>query len=181
MYEKTYGERKRLSPYFFAFFILGVLLVVIFRKEMEIEQLISESNLYYLRTGDMNYHGFFLYIVSKRFFAYVFMLCLVTGNKQKLFVRGILFFVGVGLGGFFAASIFVYGVSGVLFFILMAFPQFLFYGVVIYLSCVYVAGQPRERTRFVLQILVMGVLVLMGCVMESYVNPFFLSKFLRFF
>jgi len=181
MYERQYGERKRLSPYFFAFFVLGAVLVILFREEMEIEGLISESNLYYLRRGDMDYRGFFTYILSKRFFMYAFMLCLVTGNRQRLFVRCILFFLGVGLGGFFGASIFVYGLTGIIFFLLMGFPQFFFYGAVIYLLCVYVAGQAGDRRRFVLQAMFLGVLILLGCFAESYVNPFFLSKFLRFF
>lgn len=181
MYERQYGERKRLSPYFFAFFAIGVLLVILFRKETEIEKLISGSNLYYLRVGDMDYRSFFIYIVSKRVFLYAFMLCLVTGSRQKLFVRIILFFLGVGLGGFFAGCIFVYGIAGILFFLLMGFPQFIFYGVVIYLACIYVAGQSRDIKRFILQVIFMGALVLVGCFVESYVNPFFLSKFLRFF
>lgn len=181
MYKRHVGERRSLSPYFYILFAVGVMLTVLFSEQLGLDALLTEGNLYYLRKGDMYYHDFFAYVLGKRFFLLAFMLCLFMGNQYRFYVKVTLMLLGIGVGSFFAMCVNVYGIVGIFFFLMMGFPQFFFYVPVIYFCCHYVAGPITDVKRYILQIFFLGILVLTGCITESYVNPFFLSKFLRFF
>ena len=181
MYKRRIGERRSLSPYFYILFIVGVVFTVLFSEQLGLDEVLTEGNLYYLRKGDIYYRGLFSYVLGKRFLLLVFMLCLFMGNQYRFYVKLSLMLLGIGVGSFFAICISVYGIVGIFFFLMMGFPQFVFYVPVIYFCCRYVAGPVGDMKRYILQIFVLGILVFAGCVTESYVNPFFLSKFLRFF
>lgn len=181
MYENHYGERKRLSPYFFSFFLVGVVIGIIFHKELMLEDMIAESNLYYLRHGNLRYNEFFVYIIGKRYFFYAIMLGLLARKSYRPVIMLIFFILGVGSGLLFVGSVYAYGVTGILFFLVMCFPHWFIYGVVITMSCKYMVGDVIDARRYLLRAIVLGILVLAGAIAESYVNPFILSKLLVFF
>lgn len=181
MYGRHLGERKSLSPFFYLFFIVGVLLCILLYERLGVDALLTEGNLYDLRRGDIDYHGFFIYVLGKRFFFFAFMLCLFMGNQYRFFVRAVLALFGIGMGSFFTVCICIYGIAGIFFFLMMGFPQYLFYIPVIHFSCAYVAGKIVDVRRYVVQVFFLVILIFCGCITESYVNPFFLCKFLRFF
>lgn len=107
-------------------------------------------------------------------------LCIMTKEKpvHVLFVA----WSGFAFGYFCVMSISGFGARGLLLCLIALFPQFLFY-VPVYLGLVELSVRRREYMAW--RGIVAGILLLLGLVvgilLESYINPIILQKILKFF
>lgn len=182
------------------FFLAGVLLGTILMnagKSMLLEDtgLLDEYALYHMKYMTVDSNALFWYVMGKRLKTVVFMAVLATTYLGLAAVCAMAACCGATLGMFLSAVVIRYGLKGVLLALTGVFPQYLLYVPAIILLMIWCervcrgiyfrgaadtdSGQ-RPMGRL-LQLLVIFLVVITGCMLESYVNPVLLSGLLKIF
>ena len=108
---------------------------------------------------------------------------------------GAAFWYGLSAGAFLATLMLRYGIKGILLAVISMFPQYLVYVPVVLallLWCqelfrgIYVRGEYSAADRGFLvkkagRLLVLMAVLVVGCMLEAYMNPFILMGFLKIF
>lgn len=155
---------------------------VIYKRECLLQsEVLSREALSLLKSQTYNKGTLFLYILQKRMWIIPFLFLLSTTYLATPMVYGTIVWYGIALGSVLSLSLLRYGVKGILFLLFCSFPQFLFYlpaCIIAFRLCI------TKRTpdqRFFLQFIVLELLVLLGCFMESFVNSSILRKVIKIF
>lgn len=125
--------------------------------------------------------GYFIYLLKLRGIPLlVLWCCLFTAYGTEAFCVASAWY-GLCTGAVISGAVLLWGAGGVLVFLAMIFPQYIFYGVIFLLL---VTGYERIRsmraTRTVQlseeisEFLLMAVLFLIGLLLEAYLNPILL-------
>lgn len=181
-----------ISPLFGLFlgcFAMGVILLNVLGKEHVVSFFAIDSYFYQKVSGmDVPKAAAFFYLLGRRSGAFL-LLFMVSFTRMYKLAHGIFCgYVGLGLGVIAASFVAVFGGKGVLLFLLSLFPQMFVYGMM-YLLLLALAGVVQnqfiwERDSYhgrkvaLLAGMTLGValLFLLGVFVESYMNPYFLSK-----
>ena len=117
----------------------------------------------------MSYDQYFWYIFFMRMKGLIVILLLGTVFGRRIVTRVFLAFFLFLTGIFITMSVIEWGLSGIVAVLLAMLPQWIFY----LLACtVYERGRERKV------IFVCALLVVLGCLAEGYISPFFLKKVL---
>ncbi len=161
-------------------------------------QLWLEPVLTYLQYGEVQYVDMLFYVLRKRlsFILLLFILCM--SGKGKYFLLGIVGVVGGFAGYYITEFIFAKGILGSLLFICSIFPHYLCYAYAYYRLLLFVLNyqSPKQiinqvsqkqvpfierNERDLIKKLLPIAVVIIGILLECYVNPFFLKIFLKIF
>lgn len=137
----------------------------------------------------------FAYVLCKRCRNFFVLIIMATTYLGLVFCGGITVKYGFSIGFFISTAIYRYGVKGLLLGIVGAFPQYLCYVPAILLlirwcedlhRSIYfyhnITGQGKKSLPGRLGRLALVFLtLLLGCVLECFVNPVLLKGFLQFF
>lgn len=201
--------RLPFMPVFLAGFFLGIVIMNM-GKSILLEKtgLLDEGTLYHMKYMTVNSNALFYYVLRQRLGTLLVMVVFATTYLGLAVELGVVLWYGLAGGLFLSALVIRYGLKGVLFAAAGTMPQYLLYvPAMILLLCwcenvcrsiyfrhtVYTEnggyGVRRENSLLhkktpIIQALLLGaiaVLVIMGCMLESYVNPFLLGGLLKVF
>ena len=158
----------------------------------------SDTLLIYLKYGEIYYGDMLFYVLKKRIAVIVFLVILCMSGKGKYFLLGGVGVYGAFVGFYITEFIIIKGILGSLFFAVCIFPHYLFYAYGYYKVLLYLDHKniPRENINQLGQnskalsyakhaktakILAPFVVVIIGIMLECYVNPFLVKIFLKIF
>ncbi|NLL80195.1 MAG: hypothetical protein GX234_10525 [Clostridiales bacterium] len=199
--EKT-GASRWLLP-FLTGFVVGVLLWNFGGAALtEKSGLLDEYTLGRIRSMELNYHAFFWYVLQKRI-GMLWLLAMVSSTFAGIYLLyAYTVWLGAAGGILLSASVIRYGFRGILLVIAGCLPQYLFYLPAIvgmlcigYSFCVKLYYPSRDTgyscyngsnrksllVRYFLLFLSVHLVVIIGTVMESYVNPILVTRLLQIF
>lgn len=178
-------KREKLLFFFLAGLFLGVLLIQ-FVDDSLLKQngLFSEDTIRRMKYIDINENSLFWYCLRKRglLIAFLALLAWTSVVRQANYICcGI---VGGWSGVLLASSCMRFGIAGPLLCLGVMFPQGLCYvfAYYLYLNWVEACEKSREKKIFgkMIQIFAMAGVVLIGILLESYVNPNLLCYMIKF-
>lgn len=184
---------------FFAGFVLGVVFAFLYQnKSGDLPYQWLESAFMYLKYGEVDYGEMLFYVLKKRFTMLFILLLICLTGKGKYILTGGGALVG-GFFGFFITEFIQYkGIIGSGLFCVTIFPHYIcyLYGYYVLINLLSRArnnktsinqvGQyssiniRREEQKFIKKYSVLAV-VIIGMLLECYVNPFFVKLFLKIF
>ena len=157
--------------------------------------ILDEDTLYRMKYMTVDSGVLFAYVLCKRCRNFFVLIIMATTYLGLVFCGGITVKYGFSIGFFISTAIYRYGIKGLLLGIVGAFPQYLCYVPAILLlirwceelhCSIYfyhnITGQGKKSLpgRLGKLALILMVLVL-GCILECFVNPVLLKGFLQFF
>ena len=157
--------------------------------------ILDEDTLYRMKYMTVDSGVLFAYVLCKRCRNFFVLIIMATTYLGLVFCGGITVKYGFSIGFFISTAIYRYGIKGLLLGIVGAFPQYLCYVPAILLlirwceelhRSIYfyhnLTGQGKKSLpgRLGKLALILMVLVL-GCILECFVNPVLLKGFLQFF
>lgn len=196
--EKTETSRWLLP--FLIGFVAGVLLWNFGGKSMTEESgLLDEYTLGKISSMELNHNAFFFYVLQQRT-GTLWLLAMVSSTFAGIYLLyAYVVWLGFSGGALLSAAVIRYGIKGVLLMIMSCLPQYLLYLPAIFLMlglgysfCVklyypakdtgyFGMGRKQLLLRYFLLFLLVHLVVITGAVLESYVNPIFVTRLLQIF
>ncbi|MBQ2804133.1 MAG: stage II sporulation protein M [Lachnospiraceae bacterium] len=183
----------------FLFGVIGGILVMNFGKSILLENtgLLDEYTLYHMKYMTVDSSALFYYVLGKRMKTFVLLVVLATTYLGLLVCAGTTFWYGFSTGAFLAALMIRYGVKGILFAFFAVFPQYILYipamlflliwcdilnrGIYFKTNLSNEAETGLLAPKRILKLIGILVLALLGCLLESFVNPDIMGWLLTFF
>ncbi len=170
-------QKTRWLLFFLTGFFAGIALMCLFYEELVIGNGYLDSNFMSgLRQLDMDMNRLLLYCLQERLEMAAFLVLLSAAGAGWAGICLLLIWFGGSAGGVLTALSMRYGVKGIFFFLSCILPQqlLLIPGYLMLMDWCY---RRMERKKLLLPLAV----VIIGCFVESYVNPYILKAVLRFF
>lgn len=189
--------KKKLFFLFMLSFIGAVLLSNLFiRKDAYEAGILSEYFLRKFQYLEIDFSRLFLYVAGKRFKT----ICLLTVAGITMFgiwtAYAYTMWMGFSVGMMLSLVTIELGIKGILVCIGAVIPQYMIYipCIILFLGKVYrmsselyyqggIGSQINKKQQYLeyaLGILILTFLILIGCFLESFVNPYVLKKMLEF-
>lgn len=173
-------------------FVIGMLFAFFLGKNnVETEAEWLDSIMLYLRYGTIYYNEFSLYVLQKRInTAFVLLLVCMTGYSVHILLAGIGVF-GLICGYMITRYIIIKGIMGSVFFAISLFPHYICYLYGYFMLLEFMRKKNNKNTcvnqcsqfgkAFEWKNMLPIAVVIIGLLMECYVNPFFVKIFLKIF
>lgn len=188
---------ERLLPVFCLGILAGILIIG-FGKSIMLERtgILDEDTLYRLKYMSVDGNALFCYILRRRMTVLLAMAVLATTYLGYVVCMGAAAWCGMSAGVFLTTLLVRYGLKGLVLAVISIFPQYLFYvpAVILMLGwsedlyrVIYSRGRTEDVREKVFVLKKAGWLggiaftVLLGCILEGYVNPGLLIGYLRIF
>ena len=194
--KKFFKGKLPLLYLFLAGVLLGIVIVNTGREVLvDKAGLLGEESLYHMKYMTIDTKALFWHVTGTRLKSVAIMAVLATTYLGLVVICAEAVWYGIATGIFAAASVLQYGIKGVLLAVTGIFPHYILYVPVMLWFLAWCEQMCRgiyfEKTAFLrnrkeivlqlLQLVVIVVVVIIGCVLESYVNPVLLKKFLKSF
>lgn len=138
---------------------------------------VYDSN-YLSRYADvsMNYYSLWKYIIKYRLRDFIIICLAGLTMFRKHIISLYLLYIGICAGMLISVSVMYYGFVGLGVYLASVLPQYIFYGIVIYLlyKLFYIHGLNAKNVTAIIVIAVM--LLFIGTYTEAYFNPSLLKK-----
>lgn len=176
---KIFHVKRQLLALFMPGFLLGILYV-----NLEAEQFASGTGIfseYFLRqyqTADILTGEYVWYLMQVRLFPFLLLLGAAFTKFRKAAVVLFLIWTGFSAGLLFSMAVLGMGIKGSILCIVGMLPQFLLYIPAYFIVLWYAYCYPRMQWN-VQKSLVSGGLLLVGMILELYVNPSLMGAFLN--
>lgn len=121
----------------------------------------------------------FFYVFKERAFLIPFIFLMSTTYLTTLMVYGVIIWYGAATGAVFGIAMLRYGLRGMLFILVSAMPQYLLYIPAVAVALRLSVGQRQPTKKFLIQFLILEMVVIMGCILESYVNLSLVEKIIN--
>lgn len=184
-----------LTGFFFSGFLLGILFVNLWGETyLGGGAFLEQEVLTTIRQTTFDARSLFFYLLKERLSGFVLFWLLgytVVGIAAYLLLIG---WVGFAAGMFMSLFVVQMNLSGILVFLAMLLPQWIFYAAALWISAaaVFERGQQKNTGRpadggwkkektYAKSMLLAGTLVLLALVLESGVNPLFLKFVINYF
>lgn len=197
----TSGQKIHLIYVFLFGFFLGVFLMNIWKSSLLAETgFLDEEMLYQLKYMQIDGHVFFFYVLKKRLALFFMLLVFATTYLGVAVTYGALVWFGFSSGMLMAAVLIRYGLKGILLICASVLPQYIVYVPVFWLllnwcyeicRLLYFPAKMYEENRYRsrrtllmakgMQALILLAVVIIGVLLESYVNPIILISLLKIF
>lgn len=162
---------------FLAGFLAGIALICMFFEQLVIGSgFLDASFLSGLQYLDINKNGLLLYSLKQRMGMTAFLVLLSAAGAAGIGIFFLLACCGISAGTVLTVLSMRYGLKGIIFFVACILPQqlFLIPGFLMLMDWCY---RRLERKKLLVPLAV----VIMGCLLESYVNPYVFKVVLKFF
>ncbi len=188
-------------PYL-SLFVIGLILGTIimnYGKKVLLENtgLLDEYTLYHMKYMTVDNSAFFYYLLRQRIMDVLLMVIIATTYLGVLFVAAKTLWYGAAIGMFLSAAVIRYGMKGIILVITGVFPQYIVYipAYIILLNLcekicrsIYFKKSSTEeisainliRSKIIQLLIIIGA-VIIGCVLESFLNPIIFMNFLKIF
>lgn len=196
--KRLHTGKLPLLPIFLAGLVLGIIIMNL-GKSLLLEDtgLMDEYTLYHMKYMTVDGNALFFYCLRERLKNVAFLAVMATTYLGLAVISGMVLWYGAAAGMFLTAVVLRYGMKGILLAVTGVFPQYLFYvpAVIILMvwgeqlcRSIYFKNTQRleeggysRLSRRLLQLGLVIIVVIIGCVLESYVNPSLLAKLLKIF
>lgn len=158
---------------------------------------LDEYTLYHMKYMTVDSGALFYYILRHRLGRLIVLAVLSTTYLGFAVCVGVVFWYGMCAGAFLAAAVIRYGIKGILLVLAGMFPQYLVYipAMVfmllwcqnLYRSIYLIRGTGMEAAggfflpRRLLQLLGILLVFMVGCILESFLNPHLMAGLLKIF
>lgn len=197
-------EKLLLKPPLFHLFMigfcLGIVLINFFRKTLIDESgLLDEYTLYHLKYITIDSNVFFVYVLKERITSVLMLLVFATTYLGIVVVWGYTIWMGMSAGMLLSICAMRYGVKGIILAVIGIFPQQICFVPAciflllwcyelcanIYFPSLINSTKPLGlKQNIIKKTFMFGIIVaviVLGCFLESYVNPQFLIHYLKIF
>lgn len=197
-YERYIKPENLIYIIFTVSFIVGMLLSFLFQKEDKQGILWLDHIIQYVKYGEIQYGDLLLYVLKRRCIIFAIIILLCISGKGKFFLLG-----GVGLAGGFAGFyitefVVAKGILGSLLFAVSIFPHYICYAYGYMCLLHWIIKTTKKQTSInqgsqkkisfsnidtqkLIKKLSPVAVVIIGILLECYVNPFILKLFLKIF
>lgn len=122
-----------------------------------------------------------IYILRERLLVLPLLFLLSTTYLGKWAGYAYCIWYGAGMGAVVGTALLRYGVGGIFLILGSAFPQYLLYVPAFIITINITKSQRRPEKHLALQLLLMEILIMLGCMLECYLNPTLMEKFIKLF
>jgi len=176
----------RSSSFFLPMFLASAAIMCIFVLTQGSDLLLQtmvleEGTLELIKNQTQDGRSLFLYVLKQRAFLIPIIFLMSTTYLALLMVYGVIVWYGAAVGTVLGIAMLRYGVQGVLFLFVSALPQYLLYVPAVVAALHLSIGQRKPAKKFFIQLFVLELVVIIGCVLESYVNLRMLEKIIHIF
>ena len=162
------------------------------------ELLWLDTILLYVKYGEVQYGDMLFYIFKQRIISILIIIILCMSGKGKYILTGVVGLVGCFAGYFITEFVMAKGILGSVLFLVTIFPHGFFYAYAYYSRVTSffhirdaktVVNQCSQKSRslttqngvMMMKKIMPFAVVIIGILLECYVNPFFLKLFLKIF
>lgn len=181
--KKGIGKKEpALLPLFAAGVFLGIACMICFQHRfLTGTGFFDADTLYNMKSRVIDSQALFWTLCEKRVLLVAGLFLLSATYLGPIAVTVISLWYGFSLGILTSASVLRYSLRGLLLILAGIFPQYLLYVPAICLTLYLCRKRRLPGTRLVLQCFLLSIVVVIGCFLESYVNPYIVSKMLKIF
>lgn len=184
-------ETQQVVSLFLIGFVLGILLSNLWlNNAMDSGGVMSQWFLTQFSYTEIQCSQLFWYVLEKRMKTFCLLVILGFTSLGSVVIFGFILWIGICIGAFFSICIIQMGIGGIILALTSLFPQIVMYIPAFFLLFWMIENKKRNCTSAreekqrnlgyaAVLVLALGVLV-SGICMESYLNPFFLKKIIRF-
>lgn len=167
----------------FAVSLTVVMLAVLFQKSELLfqTQVLDKSMLGLMKYQAGNSRSLFWFVLKERWWIVPLLFLMSTTYLAAAVSYGMVIWYGAGTGAILAIAMLRYGIRGIFLILGAVFPQYLLYVPVMVVTLKLSRRQRTPCKRFFLQLILLEVVVIMGCVLESYVNLMVVEKIIKIF
>lgn len=167
-------------------YVISLVVTMVFllmRKNSVLMQtsLFSEASLKEIQIRLSGESPTFLFVLQQRLVIFFSLFVLSTTILGSLYVYMNVLWYGISSGLFFAIVLMRYGVKGLLLLVAGMFPHYLIYVPALILVFHLSREKRTVNSKYILQLLIVSSVVIIGCVLECYVNPEVVAKILKKF
>lgn len=178
----TKGERGSLSPFLWIIFIVGIVLSSLLgSQDNSYAELFHSGGYAELKSGNFNEKGFFLHVLFSRLSYVVTVILLSTTSLRKLFLMLQPILLSLGIGVWIGAAVSEFGIKGIVLVLAGAFPHLLLYIFILRFLMMLLWDRTYYDKQFFIAVFVLMFMTIIGCLLESYVNPLIVAKILKIF
>ncbi len=176
----------RSSSFFLPMFLASAAVMCIFVLTQGSDLLLQttvleEGTLELIKKQPQEGKSLFLYVLKQRAFLIPIIFLMSTTYLALLTIYGVIVWYGAAVGTVLGIAMLRYGVRGVLFLLASALPQYLLYIPAVVAALHLSKGQRKPNKKFYIQLFVLELVVIIGCILESYVNLSMLEKIIHVF
>nr|WP_318683615.1 stage II sporulation protein M [uncultured Acetatifactor sp.] len=193
-----YLQRGKLPllPIFLAGFLAGILIMNMGKSILlENTGLLDEYALYHMKYMTVNSNALFYYVLKQRLGTLIMLAVFATTYLGLAVCVGAVLWYGAAAGAFLSALVIRYGLKGILFALTGVLPQYLLYVPAMLAMLLWCESLCRSiyfrNTAFqegnhslpkrLIHLAVITAIVIIGCFLESFVNPHLMSALLKIF
>lgn len=190
--------RLPYGPIFLTGVLAGILLISLGKRILlENTGLLDEYTLYHMKYMTVDSSALFYYVLRLRLKSAITLAILATTYLGVFVCAGTAFWYGLSAGTLLATVVIRYGLKGILFAFAGVLPQYIIYVptiLALLLWCenlnrsIYFrnnvitdAGSSVVWPKRLAQLAVILCVLILGCLLESFMNPGLLEKFLKIF
>lgn len=123
----------------------------------------------------------FGFVLKERLIVIWSMFLLATTALGNMYVYLNVLWYGTSSGMFLAVVLMRYGIKGLLLLVSGMFPHYLIYVPAVILTMMLTKEKRTVNSKYFGQLFVITVVVIIGCILECYVNPVVVEKILKTF
>ena len=176
---KSKGERGYLSPFLWLFLILGILLSVFAGDSYD--GVFQGEVIGAISTGSFDEKTFFLQVLFSRLSYLVTIILLSTTSLGKLFLIMQPALLSLGVGVWIGVAVGEFGIKGVFLVLAGAFPHMLVYILILRFLLMLLWDRSYYDKQFFIAVFILFFIAIIGCILESYVNPVIVGKILEIY
>ena len=175
-------EKIALSNIYVVSLVITMVFILIRKHEVLMQtSLFSEASLEEIKMRISGNPPQFFFIIQMRLAIIISLFIIATTALGNLFVHMNVLWYGISSGLLLAVVLMRYGIKGILLLIVGVFPHYLIYVPAIILT-LHLAKEKRVvNNKYIGQLLVISFVVIIGCILECYVNPDIVAKILKKF
>lgn len=170
-----------LSLFLVSFFLSALGIILCGKEIIECSKVLDKNTLEVWNSEMGGTKELFFYIWKERIWVIPFLFLLATTYLAKVSGYVLILGYGVGFGIVTGIALLRYGIFGILLVTAAGMPHYLIYISVLIFAINVNRRQRTVNKKFYIQLLVLEALVLVGCLLESYINPVVLKKFINIF
>ncbi len=166
-------------------FLLGVTMAILFvvwnRDVLLTTTVLDRDELSLLKYRTDHSRLFFLCVFRERCLVVPFLFLMSTTCLASLVVYGVVVWCGVAVGTIVTIAFARYGIGGLVLVIGAGMPQYIFYMPALFIALHLSQKVRKINHRFLGQLVILEVLVLVGCLLESNINYLIVEKIVGLF
>lgn len=171
-------DRKIFALYYMTGFFAGILYGNLQSKDYIISMgIFNEYFLNQYSVNDLDTLKYMLYVAKIRIIPGVLLGALGCTKFRKEIAAGFVLWTGFSSGLLITSAVMKMGVKGIVFCLLALIPHFMFYIAAYFLLLMYLYFYPKVRWSN-MKTVVFLLFLLVGILLESYVNPVVMQMFL---